>query len=174
MADLVKEDPTHILNHDVLMIYDMCNRHIREYMYSQSSVGSGMNEHDIARARSYVNALNGLCDWIVGRPLLDLPETHPRPYALEPKPETVTVESEVCNMMVRMTEALRTEMIHSASAAASSTMNTHDERRFRLITEKMLAFLNDYVEPLTPIDLPESSPDEPLSGHGSGGVGAPN
>ncbi len=166
----IKEDPGHIFNHDVVMIYDMCNRYIQEMMYSQSSGLSGMQFHDLGRARSYITALNGLTDWIVAQPLLDLPETHPRPYMLEAQPEVVTVESEVCNMVIRMLEAVRTEMIHSQSARLPSTLINHDERRLRLVTAKLEAFLDDYVEPLTPLDLPESSPDEPMSGHGKGGV----
>lgn len=172
MADTIteKEDPTHIFNHDVVMIYDMCNRYIKESMYSQSSGLSGMQVYDIVRTRTYVNALNALTDWVVAQPLLDLPETHPRPYALEEKPEVVTVESEVCNMCIRMLEAVRTEMIHSQSARLPSTLISHDENRLRLVTAKMAAFLDDYVEPQTPLDLPESAPDEPMSGHGRGGV----
>ena len=73
-------------------------------------------------------------------------------------------------MVIRMLEAVRTEMIHSQSARLPSTLINHDERRLRLVTAKLEAFLDDYVEPLTPLDLPESSPDEPMSGHGKGGV----
>ena len=72
--------------------------------------------------------------------------------------------------MVRLIEAIRTEMINSQSARLASTLISHDALRFDTLVDKMEAFINDYVEDATPLDLPESSPGEEAIGHGRGGV----
>ena len=166
----VKEDPKEVFNHDCVILHDMLNRFIREVHNSQSNGVSGMNPHDQLRMTSYIASLRSLKGWIVAQPLLDLPETHPRPYTLEPKPEIKVVESEACNHFIRMLEACRTEIINSQSARLASSLIAHDATRFDLIVNKMEEFLTNYVAPSTPIDLPESSPGEDLAGHGRSGV----
>ena len=170
MADPTREDPSEVFNHDVVILHDMCNRFIIECYKSQSHGVSGMIQHDQVRMGSYIGSLRKLKGWVVTQPLLDLPETHPRPFPLEAKPVVQNVESEACNHFIRMLEAARTELIHSQSARLASSLLPHDAQRFDWIMNKMEKFLEDYVEPATPIDLPESSPGEALAGHGSSGV----
>ena len=163
-------EPATIFNHDIVMMYDMCNRFIIELYKSQSSPVSGMIEPDVIRMKSYTTALNNLHEWVQGQPLLDLPETHPREFPLESVPEPKNVESESVNMLVRLVEALRTEMVNSQSARYSSTLILHDSKRFDDIVTKINAFIDTYVATSTPLDLPESSPGEPISGSGFHGV----
>jgi hypothetical protein len=166
-------DPTTCFNHDIVMIYDMCNRFIRELDKSQSSPVSGMTVHDITRVKSYSAAMKQLHSWIVSQPLLDLPETHPREYQLEAPPVPVNSESESVNMLVRLLEAMRTEMINSQSARYASTVIAHDSNRFLALITKLDNFVSEYVEVATPLDLPESSPGEPMTTPGFKGVNAP-
>jgi len=163
-------DPEFIFNHDVLFLYDMCNRFITELERSQSNGVSGMTVHDQTRMLSYIDALNQKMDWIENNPLLDLPETHPRQYELKPKPTPQNVESEVVNQYIRLVEAFRTEAINGQSARYASTVITHDIDRLRAITAKMLNFMQTYVQDVTPLDLPESSPLAELAPHGAKGV----
>ncbi len=161
---------THVLNHDILFIYDMLNRYVVEMTHSQSNGVSGMIEHDRVRMNSYLQALRIKKNWVVSQPILDLPETHPRPWELEPIPPVENLESEVVNQFIRLLEALRTEMINSQSARLASTLLPADATRFDAVIEKMQTFMDDYVVVATPLDLPESSPMQNLSGPGLGGV----
>jgi len=170
--DLVREDPTHVINHDLVMVHNMCNRFIREVQFSQSSNVSGLLASDQTRVVSYISALNTLKDWIVSQPTLDLPETHPRPYALEPRVTLKDTESESVAMLINLVRALDTEMLNSQSARLPSGLIHHDQFRFEALTAKMASFITDYVATATPLDLPESAPDEAITGHGQGGIGA--
>jgi hypothetical protein len=169
-ATVEPTEPDHIFNHDILFLYDMINRYIVELMHSQSNGVSGMIVHDIARVETYLAALVTKRDWIADQPILDLPETHPRPWALEGLPLIANVESEGINQFIRLFEALRTEMINSQSARLASTLLPADLARFDGIVAKMSTFLTDYIMVATPLDLPESSPMEALIGKGAGGV----
>ncbi len=163
-------DPKSIFNHDIVMIHDMCNRFVRELEHSQSSPVSGMTAHDINRIKTYTASLMNLHNWIAAHPLLDLTETHPREFKLEAMPEPENQESESINMIVRLVEALRTEMINSQSARYASTLIVHDSKRFVDTVTKINSFVSEYVEPSTPLDLPESSPSEQMTEPGFGGV----
>ncbi len=163
-------DPENLFNHDIVMIHDMINRFIEELADSQSSPVSGLIIHDVDRLKSYTSSLVALHDWVVSQPILDLPKTHPREYKLEAAPEPANVESEAVNMLVRLMEALRTEMINSQSARLASTLMPDDSRRFLTIVEKIDSFVDDYVLEATPLDLPESSPREAMSGKGRKGT----
>ncbi len=160
-----------IFNQDIVMVYNYCQRAIKELLFSQSSGLSGLNnEYDLARVKTYITALDAFKAWIVDQPQQDLPETHPRQFILEEPVVVMDRESEVVNMMVNMFTALVTEMINSASARMASGLMIHDAKRFDLITSKMSAFLEDFVEKQTPIDFPESSPDEAITGAGKKGT----
>ena len=159
-----------IFNHDLLMIADKCDRIKVELQRSQSNPVSGMTDHDIARFKTYIDDLKALKAWVIDQPVLDLPETHPREFVVPEAPETIAVESEVINHLVRMIDALRVEMVNCQSARYASSMIGHDGTRFDAVTDKMLKFVDDYVVGNTPLDLPESSPSEPVAPAGSKGV----
>ena len=160
-----------VFNHDIVMIYNYCQRAIKELLFSQSSGLSGLNiEHDLSRVKTYIAALNALKAWVIDQPKLDLPETHPRQYILEDAIPVEERESEVVNMLVNMFTALTNEMVHSASARMSSGLMIHDGNRFDLLTAKISAFLTDFVEQQTPLDFPESAPDEAMTPAGNKGV----
>ncbi len=166
-----REDPATILNHDILFITDMVNRFIVEMEKSQSNGISGLTLHDQERQAAYLAALRTKKAWIIDQPLLDLPETHPRQFPLPASPVVKNVDSESINAIIRLYEALRTEMIHSQSARLASMLLPMDAKRFDAIVTKMEKFLTDYIKVATPLDLPESSPAKTLSGPGADGVG---
>jgi len=167
MAKQERADPPMVLNHDVLMIIDNLDRAIREMDRSNSANRSGMNEHDKTRLRSYTTSINALVLWIQAQPHLDLPETHPRKFPIEPAVEVENRESEAINHVIRLLEAARTEVIHSQSASDASRLLPFDELRLRAIVNKIDAFLDDYVDTSTPLDWPESSPEAVPVTHGN-------
>lgn len=159
-----------VYNHDVAGLQRRINRFILEFARSQSSPWSEVQAHDFERAKSYLAALRRYKDWVVSQPQLDLPETHPREYVLETNPETPQIENESVRDLIVLFELLRDELTNGQSARVGSGLISFDARRFDAVVEKAERFLDEYVEVVTPIDLPETSPMRAITPAGSGGV----
>lgn len=157
-------------NHDVAGIHRRCNRFLIEIIKSVSSGVSQMNEFDIERLKTYTGALKTYHAWVVGQPHLDLPETHPRMYVMEPNPDIPDVENESIGDLMHMIMIARDEMMNCQSSRLGSGFIAFDSKRFLAVVAKIEAFVEAYVEIATPLDLPESSPSEELTGPGLGGV----
>lgn len=154
--------PESIHNHDVVGLYDKIQRFMRELLKSQSVQVSGMIAADRQRLRTYIESLRARHAFIQAQPELDLPETHPRPYPLDPPvmlPDN-GVENDAIATLLRLLEALRYELVHSQSALMGCRLQPFDSNRFVAIVDKIEAFLEDYIEVVTPLDMPESSPRE--------------
>lgn len=148
-----------IHNHDILGIVSRINRFVSELVKCASATqGSGMSEADIKRLKAYHAALGGYAEWVVGQPQLDLPETHPRVYSVPEDPDAGGVENETVADVIQLLIVLRDEMLLSQSSKVACGLTTHDEVRFDGVMEKVDKFITDYIEPHTPLDLPESSP----------------
>lgn len=165
-------DPTKqiVYNHDIIGFQTRINRFINELIKSQSSNVSQMNSFDQDRLQTYLKNIRAFHAWVTAQPQLDLPETNPTPWALEPNPETPDVENEEINDIVRMFGLARDELINSQSARVSSGLIKFDSTRFIAIVGKVETFLANFVAQVTPIDLPESSPQDPMAPTGLRGV----
>ena len=160
--------PEHVFNHDILWLYDKLRRFHQEMARSQSAPVSGMIEADQGRLESYLTSMRSAITWIQDTPLLDMPETHPRPYTLASFPEEVDVENESINVILRLIRASAVELTNSQSARFSSRMQPFDQERLTAVIDKIDAFLNNYIRSnAVPLDLPESSPQKPV---GLGGL----
>ena len=146
------------------------NRFLVEFIKAVSSETSEMNEFDQGRCASYLNAIDSYHAWVIAQPQLDLPETAPREYELETPPATPAVENESINDIVRMLVVARDELVNSQSARNAAGLNPFDSGRLTAIITKVRAFLTDYIQTVTPLDLPESSPKAASSGPGRLGV----
>lgn len=165
-----EEDAVQVHNQDVVGLYNRVNRFITELQKSASGDVSSFNDFDQTRLSSYLDAIVRYHDWVVSQPHLDLPETAPRLYDLEPKPEIVDVENEDINDAVRLLIVARDELTNSQSARMAAQLTEHDSGRFTAVIQKARNFLTDYIAPTEPLDLPESSPMEPSTGPGRTGV----
>jgi hypothetical protein len=153
--------PPAVFNHDVVWLYDLLRRFHREVERSQSAPVSGMIEPDQTRLESYLDTTRQAVAWIQASPILDMPETHPRPYALEAFPPEVNVENESVNVIMRLIRAAAVELSNAQSARYSSRLQPFDEKRFMDLINKIGTFLDDFVRAsAVPIDVPESSPEE--------------
>jgi hypothetical protein len=162
-----------VYNHDVVFLADNITRFVVEAWKSSSSGTSGISEFDKTRLNSYLDALDAAHDHVLGQPGLDLPETHPSEWPIEPFPvdlPTTDVESEEVNHIIRMFGVCWDELVHSQSARVGSGLNEFDSARLRSYVEKARKFLSDYVSNTAPLDVPESSPKEKHSGSGARGV----
>jgi hypothetical protein len=141
-----------------------------ELVKSVSSQGSQMNEFDQLRLGSYLDAIDSYHAWVTAQPQLDLPETAPTTYVLRQPVDTPLVENESINDLIRMMTAMRGELVSSQSARQAAGLISFDSARLTAITGKARTFLTTYIEAVTPLDLPESSPEIASSGAGRTGI----
>lgn len=157
-------------NHDIVGIYNRINRFIKEAIHQTSSNLSEMNQFDIARMKSYLSAIRGYLGHVQADPELDLPETSPRTYELREAPAVPDLENESLNDICRLLELMRDEMVNSQSARRPAKFVSFDETRMTQVLDKCDRFMADYVETVTPLDLPESSPRATMTGPGRTGI----
>ena len=159
-----------VLNQDVVGLHARINRFITELYHSVGSSVSQMTTADQARAMSYLDALDTYHRWITEQEELDLPESHPKEYELEADPTIESIENESVNDLIRQFESMRIELVNSQSARRPAGLISFDSGRFTALVAKSRSFLVNYVAVATPLDLPESSPQEKTSGKGKLGV----
>lgn len=159
-----------VYNHDIIGVYNRLNRFIVELIHSVSANVSQVNQFDMERLKSYLNNVKKYLGWVMAQPLLDLPETTPRVWVLEAPTTIPDMDNEEVADIVRMLELARDELTHSQSARQGSGLIPFDALRFNAVIAKTETFLSTYVEVVTPIDLPESSPDEAMILGGRRGI----
>ena len=157
---------TEINNHDILGLVRRIHRFQEELIHSVSSGISQFKTHDLTRLRTYLKALVTYKAWATNQPELDLPESHPQAYVLPAGPDVVTTENESVADCLTHLDLLYREIVACQSARRSGGMLPFDSVRFDALIGKMEAFLTDFVDEATPLDLPESSPKVPATGHG--------
>ena len=159
-----------VLNNDITAAYNDINRYIEELHKSQSSSAAEMKSYDKKRLYTYLSNMRFQHDFIVSQPEQDLPETSPKTYALRALPDTPPVENEMINHLIGLLALTRDELINSQSARDSSGMKKFDSDRFLMHVMRIEVYMKDFVENVSPVDLPESSPRVAVSGPGLGGI----
>jgi hypothetical protein len=160
---------TIVYNHDIVGIYDRFNRAIFETLHSASSGVTGYSESDLKRQEQYTGDLDSFHEHVVNEPKLDLVETHPKSFTLREPPVVTHVENPASNDLVRLYVIARDELINSQSSRLASNLIEFDSERLKDNTQKIKNLI-EYIKDVQPIDLPESSPKEPLKGKGRTGV----
>jgi hypothetical protein len=64
----------------------------------------------------------------------------------------------------------REELVNGQSARMASGLIKYDEARVRAVIDKVDSFLTTYIQVVTPLDFPESSPQDPIAPAGRIGV----
>ncbi len=159
-----------VYNQDVRGLASRINRFITELMLSSSANLANVSDFDAGRLESYIKAIRIYHDWIVGQPSLDLPETAPRVYELDPNPAVPIMENEAIRDCIVMLEGARDELVNSQSARMAVGLLSFDSNRVSRVVDKVEAFLNNYIREVQPLDLPESSPQRPMMPAGKLGV----
>ena len=159
-----------VYNHDVSGLQRRINRFIEEAIHAASNGTSQVSIADQVRMSSYLTAIRQYVSWVVGQPQLDLPETHPREYPLEPNPVVPDVENESIVDLIHHLELARDETVNGQSGRMPSGLIKFDEVRLLAVVDKAERFLVDYVQQVTPLDLPESSPMRKIADPGKTGV----
>lgn len=159
-----------VLNHDINGLCVRVNRFAEELYKSVSSGVGHTNQFDQARWQAYVNAFRTYKAWVMSQPQLDLPETHPREIEVETMIEMQNVENEAINDVLNLFKILKDEMLFSQSARLPAGIIVHDSLRIDALIDKIESLLTAYVAVVHPVDFPESSPQELVSGAGKTGI----
>jgi len=157
-------------NTDVYGVVRRINRFIVEICKSQSSGVSQTISFDVARARSYIQAVRSYVIWVCSVPMLDLPETGPTAVDLPAPPVIPLFENESLFDLATMFSLARDEIANSQSSRLSSNLINFDRIRLDAILDKADVFLTTYVTVIDPLDQPETSPMTTVTGHGARGV----
>lgn len=157
-------------NLDVLYCNDKICRYAGELIKSVSSGVAHVNSFDMARALKYLDDLDAAVAYVLGQPQLDMPETHPRARALQPMPAIPPMENDELDHAVRLLESARIELINSQSSRMAAGLLPFDAARVNALVEKNRQWLTTFVAARAPMDLPETSPQELMTGSGSSGV----
>lgn len=157
-------------NHDIVFLNAKLVRVVEEVQHSQSSNVSVLNEFDLKRMNAYLDDLDACVVWIQDQPQLDLPETAPTVWVLPDLPVEIDCENEALNQVGRLLRVGRDELVSSQSARLPAHLMEVDQARFVAVVEKIRKLINDYVAGMPVLDLPESSPQEPVTPAGKKGT----
>jgi hypothetical protein len=170
MAESNNLFPTGIYNLDCTYLADKIARYAGEVQMSVSSNVAFVNEFDMARLQQYLTDIDRAVSYINEQPQLDLPESHPMTHPIQPFPVMRDMESDEWDHVVRLLRAGYIELVNSQSARLGAGLMPFDSRRITALVAKCRQWLNDYVAERSPMDLPETSPQQAMSPAGKSGV----
>jgi len=156
-------------NLDVFGVQRRYNRIIVELTKAVSSGVSLTNSFDVARAQSYLKAMGSYLKWAHEEPKLDCPETGPTEQQLQANPPIPAIENESLYDLMQLVVIARDELCNSQSARNPFGIIDFDYTRQTTYLAKMTSLI-DFIIANEPLDLPESSPMDPISGPGQQGV----
>ena len=169
MADIGKSMATTTYNTDVHSVSRRYNRILTEMLKSQSSGVSQTMPFDLTRIRSYLASMRRYIDFIKGEPLLDCPETGPSEIPLPAKPVITPLENDSVWDIINLITIARDELENSQSSRLPTNLVRFDYERQLAYLQKIINLV-DYVTVAEPLDLPESSPSQLVTGPGQLGV----
>lgn len=169
MAD-TSSNPTGVYNLDVTYINDKLCRYAGEVIKCVSANLAFVNEFDMERMLKYLGDVDTAILYVTSQPQLDMPESHPTLHPIEAFPEVPDMESDELDHVARILKTTRTELVNSQSARMGAGLLPFDSRRVTALVAKSRQWLMEYVGVRLPMDLPETSPQEAMTGSGRGGV----
>ena len=162
--------PAGVYNLDVTYLADKIARYAGEVQMSVSSNVAFVNEFDMGRLQNYLDDIDAAIAYVTAQPQLDLPESHPMMNAIQPFPAMRDMESDEWDHVIRLMRSGYIELVNSQSSRLGAGLMPFDARRVSALVAKTRAWLNDYVSKRSPMDLPETSPQQVMSPAGKLGV----
>ena len=162
--------PAGVYNLDVTYLADKIARYAGEVQMSVSSNVAFVNEFDMGRLQNYLDDIDAAIAYVTAQPQLDLPESHPMMNAIQPFPAMRDMESDEWDHVIRLMRSGYIELVNSQSSRLGAGLMPFDARRVSSLVAKTRAWLNDYVSKRSPMDLPETSPQQVMSPPGKLGV----
>lgn len=162
--------PPGVYNIDVTYLADKLARYAGEVQMSVSSNVAFVNEFDMARLQAYLSDIDAAVAYVLNQPQLDLPESHPMLHAIQPFPAQTNMESDEWDHVFRLLRSGYIELTNSQSSRLGAGLMPFDARRISALVAKTRQWLDDYVTKRSPMDLPETSPQQAMSAAGKTGV----
>lgn len=157
-------------NIDIVGIANRICRFIEEIQsFASGNVGE-VYPADMTRLKSYVDGLRTYHNTIQQLDRMDYVETNADLEPLRPLPEKIELENESLNDVNNLLRRQYMELTHSASSRDSSKLNKYDSARFIQSCDRMTALILNYIEVVTPLDMPNSSPRAAAVPEGKTGI----
>lgn len=170
MAETTNMFPPGVYNLDVTYLADKLARYAGEVQMSVSSNVAFVNEFDMDRLQKYLTDIDRAVAYVLDQPQLDMPESHPMMHPIQPFPDVRNMESDEWDHVFRLLRAGYIEIVNSQSSRLGAGLMPFDARRITALVAKTRQWLNDYVAERSPMDLPETSPQQTMSPAGKAGV----
>ena len=160
------------LNMDIDGLCARLYRFIDEAIHCQSANSASIEEWDLNRLKSYVSSALNYRDWFLAVPRLDCPEFHPKEFTVSmwSLDEVMDVENESIKDWARIAHIAMYELANSQSSRIATSLISHDNLRFQAFMDKLVNFMENYMEVTLPLDLPESVPAFASVGEGKIGI----
>jgi len=157
-------------NIDIVGICNRIVRYIEELQHFASGNAAEVFPADLVRIKSYLSGLRTFHDTIQSLARMDYVETNAQLEPLRALPSQADLENESLNDMVRYLMRAHIELSNSSSARDSSKLNKFDSARFLASITRAETFAAQYIEQVTPLDMPNSSPRAAAVGEGLVGI----
>jgi len=150
------------LNMDLASLVRYIDRYILELANSTSSGTTDWRDADINRLKAYLEAIKMRKQAIFEQPQLDCPKTNRVAYVINDCPVIPAMDNDnvrdVCEILVMIREELAQA---PGSVNIPNGLAAPDAARFDVYIQKLEQYISTFLEPVEPIDLPETSPQAP-------------
>jgi len=167
-------------NTNMVGLVERIDESLVEMLLAQSASVNEFRKADQTRVNTYFTSWETLVNFMAEDPELDSPQTSPQKIPVvfwsnrdnitdedgEEQPIVQDPENKALRDLTRDMRTLMGEMALSNSRRLPNGISPHDKARFDMHLKKMRAYMETYVGKVTPLDLPETSPAHPESGHG--------
>lgn len=158
------------INIDVAMIVRLLDRAIIEVVRSQSAPISGVRVADASRLESYLKEMESFVTWASRQPESDTPKSAPMVIKLDTPLALPAIENDAMWRVAQLLDTARFEVANSQSGGMPNGIKSQDKDRWMSYFADVRRFMGEHVAIVNPVDLPESSPRDPIQGLGRLGL----
>lgn len=151
-----------MFNDDIEAILYHIDRGIVEMRDCQSANLLDLMPFDKDRLKDILQKLKAMLDFAASHRLMDFPETAARLRDIPPMPDFPIPENMLILRILRYLERVRGELRECQSARMANSLIDPDKKRADIWLTTIDEFIG-VVESVTPIDMPESSPQQPMT-----------
>jgi hypothetical protein len=162
MSDDITTGPfsvTWMKNNDLVGAVERIDICIAELARSESADSGGAQIFDRQRIDMYNKQIDEYMDYVVSvTGKVDVPHTYPTRYDISYISNTlehVDITNKAMRDLIRLYLQMMEQLSKSGSASWSNGIEQHDYNRYVMIRDKIQSFLTDYVDVVTPVDMPE-------------------
>ncbi len=163
-------DTAVVLNEDVYTILEDLKQYADECYNSNSANTNSVNEHDQGRIEDMIDALEGLHVHVQAQPYPDYVDVNEDGYIFTPWEELPNVENNMINHLRRVFNRTHQQLANSQSARAMAKLIDPDSQRLSSNLIKCRNYLENYIKPFSPLDLPETTPKNARVPEGKRGI----